>query len=154
MDIWSVLCVLMAWRFNIRASAVMLTGTSPVTFWVLGPITLNIFKDVCTAGTHWNFIKTLKRSHCWKELPTRVHQWPQCWVGTHALPAVDGFIGHFSPFHAESCRSHHRLLHIYDINCIRQAVYRSIISLHHVIISEWCVCTREWRNVMFHSQTQ
>ena len=44
---------------NFKGS-VMLTGTSPVSFWVLGPITLNIFKHECTAGTHWNFIKTLK----------------------------------------------------------------------------------------------
>ena len=40
--------------------SVMLTGRSPVCFWVLGPITWNIFKHECTAGTHWNFIKTLK----------------------------------------------------------------------------------------------
>ena len=38
----------------------MLTGTSPASFRVLEPITLNIFKHVCTARTHWNFIKTLK----------------------------------------------------------------------------------------------
>ena len=42
-------------------------------FWVLGPITLNIFKHVCTAGSHWNFIKTLKRAHCWKQLSTTLH---------------------------------------------------------------------------------
>ena len=37
---------------------VLLTGTSPASYWVLGPITLNIFKHVFTAGAHWNFIKT------------------------------------------------------------------------------------------------
>ena len=43
-----------------NAMAVTLTGTSPASIWVLGPITLNNFKHECTAGTHWNFIKALK----------------------------------------------------------------------------------------------
>ena len=52
----------------------MLTGTSLASFWVLGPITLNIFKHECTAGTHWNFIKTLKG-------PTVKNSSQQHWYG-------------------------------------------------------------------------
>ena len=33
---------------------------TPASFWVLGPITLNILKHEYTTGTHWNFIKTLR----------------------------------------------------------------------------------------------
>ena len=47
-------------HLSVTVRAVMLTDMGPASFWVLVPITLNIFKYEYSTGTHWNFIKTLK----------------------------------------------------------------------------------------------